>query len=92
MNGIVGGWTLANFEAVNLPEEVAAAFKAAIKKLLGATYTPVLYCGCQVVKGINYMILCEQKLSDPAGTRHLVKMIINSFQGQCDVVSIETIL
>ena len=87
-----GGWKLADFEAAGLPERAASAFTAVTMDLVGATYIPVLYCGQQTVKGYNYMILCEQKLSDQEGTRHLVQMIINEFQGEYYIVNIQAII
>lgn len=89
---MAGGWKLADFGAANLPEKVASAFAAVTKDLIGATYTPVLYCGQQTVKGYNYMLICEQKLSDKEGTRHLVQMIINEFQGEYYIVNIQAII
>lgn len=87
-----GGWKLANLEATELPERVASAFTAVTKDLIGATYTPVLYCGQQTVRGFNYMLICEQKLSDKEGTQHLVQMIINEFQDEYYIVNIQAII
>lgn len=92
MSGLLGGWKLADFQAGSLPEKAASAFAAVKDSLVGASYVPVLYCGSQVVRGTNYMILCEQRLSDQEGTRHLVKMVINAFQEQYDIVYIDTII
>lgn len=87
-----GGWKLENFKATELPEKVASAFTAVTKDLVGATYTPVLYCGQQIVKGVNYMLICEITLSDKEGTQHLAQMIINEFQGEYYIVNIQTII
>lgn len=89
---VPGGWKLADFNAAALPEKAASAFTAVTKELIGATYTPVLYCGQQTVKGTNYMLVCEQKLSDMEGTRHLVQMIINEFQNEYYIVSVQMII
>lgn len=87
-----GGWILANMQAVMLPEEVDVAFRAATKTQVGATYTPVLYAGHQIVRGINYMLFCRQVLSNQNQTEHLVKMIINAFAEDYSIISIETII
>lgn len=89
---MVGAFVLADLQAVTLPEDVDTAFKAATSEMVGATYTPVLYCGHQIVQGINYMILCEQRLSDKDQTKHLVKMIVNAFMGECKIVLIDQII
>ncbi len=40
-------------------------------------YTPVLYCGTQLVHGINHMIICKMKVCHPDATEKLAKVIIN---------------
>ncbi|MCH5338653.1 MAG: hypothetical protein J1E03_07725 [Acetatifactor sp.] len=60
--------------------------------MVGATYALVLYCGHQIVTGINYMILCEQRLSDMDQTKHLVKMITHVFMGECKIVFVEQMI
>lgn len=89
---MAGAFVLADLQAVTLPKDVDTAFKAAASEMVGATYTLVLYCGHQIVTGINYMILCEQRLSDKDQTKHLVKMIINAFMGECEIVLVEQII
>lgn len=84
---------MAKMEAVSLPEKAAAAFSAVTKGMVGAGYAPVLYCGEQIVNGINYMIICKQTLVTNPPEEHLVTMVINcSAQGSCSIVSIEQIV
>jgi len=60
---MLGGWSINdNLKPCPLPEEVASAFSEANTHLMGALYVPVLYCGSQVVAGMNYMIICKQTL------------------------------
>lgn len=89
---MAGAFVLADLQAVTLPKDVDTAFKAVASEMVGAMYTLVLYCGHQIVTGINYMILCEQRLSDKDQTKHLVKMIINAFMGECEIVLVEQII
>ena len=90
---MVGAWTLAKMDAVSLPENVASAFSAVTKGLVGAGYVPVLYCGEQIVNGTNYMIICKQTLVTNPPLEHLVAMVINcSVQGSCSIVSIDQIV
>lgn len=89
---MVGAWELADMETVELPEQVAKGFEAVTVALIGAVYTPVLYCGEQVVKGMNYMIICKQVLSDKEHSEHLVEMIINAWDGGYSLCQIKHII
>lgn len=97
-NNMSGGYTLAPMEACPLPEQVATGFGLVTKNLVGATYTPVLYVGTQVVHGTNHMLICKQTLAAPGAPEHLVKMVLNqnhddgSIVGQWSLVSIEQII
>ncbi len=72
-----GGWKLAPMDPCDLPQNVATGFTQLLGELEGANYTPVLYCGTQVVNGVNHMIICRQTLVTPTTDEHLVKVIIN---------------
>ena len=90
---MVGAWTLAKMEAVDLPEKAAAAFSKVTNGMVGAKYIPVLYCGEQLVNGTNYMIICKQTLVTNPPEEHLVTIVINcSAQGSCSIVSINQIV
>lgn len=92
MIDVVGGWVLADMEAANLPEKVATAFCEVTESLVGATYTPVLYVGDQLVHGMNYMIICKQTIVVPEFPEHLVAMVINCSEKGSSIVSIERIV
>lgn len=89
---MTGTWKLANMEATNLPQKAATAFTDVTSGLVGAGYVPVLYCGEQLVHGINYMIICKQTLVTNPPVEHLVTMIINSSEQGSRIVSIEQIV
>lgn len=59
LDGIDGGWSIADSEAATLPEEVQTAFDKALEKHTGSALKPVAYVANQVVAGMNHMILCE---------------------------------
>ncbi len=57
---VTGGWEIdTEAAAVELPEEVQAAFEKATKKLDGNDLTPLAYFSKQIVSGTNYQILCR---------------------------------
>lgn len=76
-----------------MPQEAASAW-GVVSKLDGATYKPLLYCGSQVVKGVNYWFIAEQSFSIAAPERRIVKLAINKFNNAYEPVkdSIEVII
>lgn len=74
---VFGGIQLAQFKDVALPQEVATAFFAVTAQLIGATYTPVLYVGSQLVNGTNYYVLAERAIVVPNAPKSLVCVVIN---------------
>ena len=89
---MVGTWKLAEMQPATLPEKVASVFADVTSHLLGAKYIPVLYCGEQVVQGMNYMIICKQTLAVSGAPERLVTMVINSFEQHNAIVKIEGIV
>lgn len=88
-----GSWVPAPFVAGKLPEKAASAYGEAVAGLAGASYIPLLYCGEQVVAGMNYMIICGQTLVTNPPEGHVVKMVIHEpLEGKATIRSIETIL
>jgi hypothetical protein len=80
--GSVGGEgaTLVKVEReAELTPEVELIFKKATSKLLGVGYTPVVYIGKQVVKGMNYYFVAEARVSYPEAVPYAVTMTINQF-------------
>lgn len=93
---MVGAWNFEVLKAGNLPEKVATGFSEVFSKVLGADYTPVLYCGTQVVCGINHMIICKMKVCHPDAAEELVKVVLNEImedeiKSKWSIVSIEKI-
>jgi len=74
---LLGGWVIdENMNKCKLPAEVKSAFNEAMTGFTGAAYTPVLYVGCQVVAGMNYMLICKQRLVVPEKVEGVVQMTI----------------
>lgn len=88
-----GGWKIADMEACKLPQKVATGFSEAFANLVGAAYTPVLYCGSQVVAGTNHAIICKQILATNPPMEHIVKVVLyENLDGKFQIISIENIL
>lgn len=94
MFNMLNSWKIADLKGVELPEDAEKAFKEVTGKYPGiATNTPVLYCGSQIVKGINHMIIYVYKPMPQIPPefdehhRYLNQIIINSFEGEYSVVS-----
>lgn len=93
---MVGTWKLADIEACNLPQNLATGFSELFGNMLGARYTPVLYCGNQLVNGTNYMLICKQTLAVQNDEEHLVKVVLHQaigdgINGAWTIVSIERV-
>ena len=89
-NSMSGGWVVN--PSCELPQEVATVFNAAMGQITGAGYEPLLYCGSQVVRGINYMIICKQTLVTKDQDVHVVKVVLNTISDESSIVSIERII
>lgn len=75
---LAGGYTVkSEVEAVELPEDVKAAFDLALEGYTGIGLTPIAYLGSQVVAGTNYAILCLGKVMNPTAKPSLKVAVIN---------------
>ena len=86
---ILGGWNIDEMKGCNLPQKVQSAFTAVTSELVGADYIPVLYVGSQQVNGMNYRVLCLQRLVIPNAEKKIVKMILHEeLDGSVRLVSV----
>lgn len=70
------------------PQRVASAMSAVeTAEITGASYKPLLYCGEQVVRGLNHWFIAEQTLITAPPERHLVKLAVNEFNGEYTLVN-----
>ena len=85
---VVGGWTVnTEFENANLPTDASTAFKGV--QLTGASYTPVVLLGSQVVAGTNYAILAVGKTTTQTPITTLdVLTIYKDLEGKSKLTSI----
>lgn len=74
---ICGGWIFSNSSSTELPQNVATGFAEVTQDLEGANYEFLLYCGSQVVCGMNYMIICEKTPVTKEGHGTLAVMILH---------------
>lgn len=70
-----GGWDLNPTE--NVPEHAKNAFEAAVHGLCGANYEILMYCGSQVVAGMNYLFICKGTSVTKEPVDFIAKVIIN---------------
>ncbi len=89
-----GRWGInENLGPCGLPEELASAFTQLLGNIQGARYTPILYCGSQVVAGTNYMVLAKQEIVCAEMIEKLVKIIFyKNLQNEFSITSIESIM
>lgn len=85
---------LEKFEAGGKFPQKAASALTALEGIVGASYKPILLLGTQIVKGVNYIFLCEQTLITKEPERHIVTLAVNEFNGEYELVnnSIEVII
>lgn len=93
---MVGAWNYDVLKACELPQKVASGFSEIFSNIVGADYTPVLYCGTQVVNGFNHMLICKSRICHPDAEDKLTKVILNELpedeiKSQWSIVSIEEI-
>ena len=73
----VGNWVLASFTPCELPEKIASGFDQAMRGIVGARYTPLLYTASQIVAGTNHMIICETTPVVPYAVSKLVEVYLH---------------
>ena len=78
-------------EEAQLDPEVKDIFEAAMGSIVGVNYTPILFIGTQIVKGINYYFVCSAQVVYPGAEPYAAVVSVNFFNGKSTVVSIEPI-
>lgn len=73
----LGSWDISEIKGCNLPQKVQSAFTAVTGELVGADYEPVAYLGSQQANGMNYRVLCLQRLVIPNAEKKIVSMVIH---------------
>ena len=91
---LTGGITIAEQKGLTtFPQKAASAWSAIDQAIVGASYKPLVFVGTQIVKGTNYHFIAEQTLATCESVKHIVKIAVNEFRGQYQLVpqSIEVI-
>lgn len=83
---------LEQFGSISLPQKAASAWSAAAEGITGASYKPLLFLGHQTVKGENYFFVAEQTLLTNPIVRRVVRLTINEFNGEYEIVDVAEIL
>lgn len=75
---MTASWIINEYlDPCTLPDNLAGAFPPLVEPLVDIGYTPVLYCGHQIVNGTNYMLICKRVMLAPVFSTTLVKCIIH---------------
>lgn len=76
-------------EATTLPNDAQLAWDKAMEGMVGADYKIISYVGSQIVTGINRVYLVQQKLVLEKPVYHIATIVINEFNGEYQITSIE---
>lgn len=82
---------LEQFGSAALPQKYASAWSA-VEGLTGASYKPLLCLGTQLTKGTNYYFIAEQTLMTNPIIKQVVRLVINEFNGEYEIVDIAVVL
>ena len=74
-------------EKADLYGNLAELFNTALKELAGVSYIPLAFIGEKLVKGKNYYLLCQAKISDSEPYAVIVE--INEFMEKATLIGIE---
>ena len=89
--GLLGGYEIINKPVTSLPQDLASALPELNSALLGATYDPIWLIGSQVVKGINYLLLCREIRCTKDAKPMIVALVVNvppKGEGKAKIVKI----
>lgn len=84
---LLRGYQFESFETAKLNQRAASAWGAVEGAgFVGATFTPILYCGKQMVRGVNHLFIAEETLSTFGQNKRIVAIVVNEFNGNYEVV------
>lgn len=85
-----GGWEVSDNNEIT--DELSKIFEKANETITGASYTPAIYLGSQVVAGMNHAFLCkiepsvEELKSQPSWE---IVYIYQDLEGKCTITKTE---
>ncbi len=83
----LGGFEFEEFKGLTKMPQRAVSAWAKVEELVGASYKPLLYCGKQVVRGLNHLFIAEQTLITADQRKRIVTVVVNEFNGKFEVVN-----
>ena len=86
---MLGVWTVADNQAVELPQDVKETFDKAIEAYTESTLVPIAYCGRQVVSGTNYAVMCKSTTEEGAAPALKVAAVYADLEGNASLISVE---
>lgn len=92
---MVGGWKVDLMCLCDgkMPQKLASGFTQAFEGHVGASFKPVLYCGSQLVNGLNHMFICEETLVTNPPAKHVARVVLHeSLEGKFNILFIEQII
>lgn len=80
-------------ELTAMPQDAASAWHGGMGngEIVGASYKPTNYIGGRPVKGIDHVFYAQQTLVLAVPEKHMVRVTINEFNGNYNLVGIERI-
>ncbi len=84
----LGGYQFEKFEKFDkakLKQRPASAWSV-VEGLTGATFELIMYCGVQVVRGLNHCFIAEETLQTIDQRKRLVTVVVNEFNGKFELV------
>ncbi len=87
INGLMGGWSQAS--DVKVTKSIKKALSKAFENRLGVSYKPIAVLAEQVVRGMNYCVLCESSVVYPGAPKgySLVYLYVD-FDGSSKITDI----
>lgn len=81
-----GGYEFEELKGLTQMPQRAASAWAKVDELVGAEYTPLLYCGRQLVRGTNHLFIAEQTIMSIGQEKRIVAIVVNEFNGTFEIV------
>ena len=78
-------------EETILSDEAKKAFDEKVATLLGTTHKPLLEVGRQIVKGVNYIVICQSQTEYLDTEPYLTRITVNQFGSNISVIEIKRI-
>lgn len=78
-------------EPEELEPEIQDGFEQVVGQIVGVNYRPIIVLGTQVVKGINYYVICEGKTLTATPDVFAAEVVLNLFEGKWSLAKFDRI-